>query len=65
MGKITLLFVVLFLVALVLPELRSTLFIGGFCVVTGYMLGAQHKARHDAELSATRAEHVSMRTIEA
>ncbi len=65
MGKITLLFVVLFVVALVLPELRSTLFISGFCLVTGFMIGTQHRAKHDADLHARRAERVSMRTIEA
>jgi hypothetical protein len=64
-GKITLLFVVLFVVALVLPELRSVLFIGGFCLVTGYMVGSQQTARHTAELHANRAERASFRTVEA
>jgi hypothetical protein len=64
MVKITFLFVALFVVALVLPELRSVLFVGGFCVVTGYMLGAQHKARHDTELSYNRLLR-GVRSVEA
>ena len=65
MGKIVALFVGLFVVALVLPEVRALLFVGGFCLVTGFMIGSQQTARHTAELHAHRAERVSMQTVEA
>ena len=65
MGKIVALFVGLFIVALVLPEVRALLFVSGFCLVTGYMMGMQHRANYTAELLSHRAERVSMQTVEA
>ncbi len=65
MSKITLLFVVLFVVAMVLPELRSVMVVGGVGVMIGFIVGTQHKATADIELRHARSERVSMRTIEA
>jgi hypothetical protein len=56
----------LFIMAMVLPELRAMMLVSGVGVMIGFMVGMQQKTRHDAELHAKRAERVSsMRTIEA
>jgi hypothetical protein len=65
MSKAALFLVVVFIVAVVAPELRSVLFVSGFCTLGGFMVGSQRKAKHDAELHANRAERsVSMRTMD-
>ena len=54
MTKLLLIALVLFCVVLVWPELRPLLFVGGFCWVTGFMVGTRHRAKHDAELVTAR-----------
>ncbi len=66
MGKLLLLVVAAFVVAMMAPELRSLLFVGAVCLISGYVAGMQHKGAADAELHANRAERsVSNRMIEA
>lgn len=64
MSKAVVFLVVVFIVAVVVPELRSVLFIRLFCALGGFMMGSQRKTRHDAELHTNRAERTLMRTIE-
>ena len=56
---------VLFIVAMIAPELRTVMLVGSFCAVGGFMVGSQQTAKHDAELHANRAERVSMQRVEA
>jgi len=65
MGKKAVLFVGLFVVAMLLPELRAMMLVGGVGVMLGMMIGLRHATHHTAELHANRAERVSMRTAEA
>jgi len=56
MTKLLIVGVVLFIVALVLPELRTLMLVGGVGMMAGYMVGSQQTARHTAELHANRLE---------
>lgn len=65
MSKAAVFLVVVFMVAVIAPELRSVLFISGFCALGGFMLGTQHRAKPDNELHANRTERsVSMRAMD-
>ena len=64
MGKIAVLLVGLFVAAIVLPEVRALMFVGVLCLSSGYMMGMQHRAKHDAVLSQARQAR-SVRTVEA
>jgi hypothetical protein len=69
MGKVALVALVLFVVAMVWPELRTLMLVSGVSVMLGMMIGSHHTSRHTAELHANRAErqaeNVALRTIEA
>ena len=65
MPKLLLIGVAWFVVAILAPELRPVLVVGAFCWFGGFVVGTQHRAKHDAQLHANRAERVSMQTIEA
>ena len=69
MGRLALVGFVLFIVVMVLPELRTLMLVGGVGVMIGVMVGMQHASKHTAELHANRvermAERASMRTVEA
>ena len=45
---------VLFIAAMVLPELRPLLLVGAFCWFGGFVVGTQHRAKSDQELTAAR-----------
>lgn len=64
MSKLLLVAVSLFVVAMVLPELRALLFVGGFGLIVGFMVGMQQKTRHDTEVSYNRLLR-GVRSIEA
>ena len=63
MSKVALVALVLFVIAMVLPELRGMMLVGGVGVMIGAMIGMQHAAKHTTELHADRAERVAMRTV--
>ena len=45
---------IIFTIAIVLPELRTLLFVGSFCYLSGFMVGSQRKAAVDAKLTKAR-----------
>jgi hypothetical protein len=54
MSKVALVALVLFVIAMVLPDLRTVMLVGGVGVMIGYMVGSQQAARHTAALSYNR-----------
>ena len=42
---------IIFTIAIVLPELRTLLFVGSFCYLSGFMVGSQRKTASDVELT--------------
>ncbi len=64
MGKVALIAAVVFIVAMLAPELRPLMLVGGVGVMLGMMIGLRHKARHDTELSYNRLLR-GVRSVEA
>lgn len=58
--KLIIVSLILFTVAIVLPELRPLLLLGSFCATGGFMVGSQRKAVVDAELTQTRAARLEL-----
>ena len=54
MRKLLMVGLVLFIAAMVLPELRPLLLVGAFCWFGGFVVGTQHTAKHTAALQANR-----------
>ena len=59
MTKLIIVSLILFIVAIVLPELRTLLLVGAVCATGGFMLGSQRKAVSDSELMQTRAARLA------
>ena len=60
MRKLIIVSLILFAVAIVLPELRPLLLVGSFCATGGFMVGSQRKAVVDAELMQARAVRLEL-----
>lgn len=60
MRKLLIVSLILFTIAVVLPELRPLLFVGSFCATGGFMVGSQRKAQADAELYANRTARLEL-----
>jgi len=58
--KLIIVSLILFTVAIVLPELRPLLLVGAFCATGGFMVGSQRKTQADAELYANRAARLEL-----
>lgn len=59
MTKLIIVSLILFTVAIVLPELRTLLLVGAVCATSGFMLGSQRKAVVDAELNSERTARLT------
>ncbi len=59
MRKLIIVSLILFTVAIVLPELRPLLLVGAFCATGGFMVGSQRKVASDSELDSTRAARLA------
>jgi len=55
---------ILFAVAIVLPELRPLLLVGCVCLLVGFMVGSQRKAADDSELKQARAARLRTERFE-
>ena len=51
---------IIFTIAIVLPELRTLLLVGCVCWLAGFMVGSQRKVQADAELYANRAARLEL-----
>lgn len=56
MSRLLMVAAVIFIMVMVLPELRTLMLVGAFCWFGGFVGGTQHRAKHDAELHANRLE---------
>ena len=60
MTKLIIVSLILFTIAIVLPELRTLLLVGAFCATGGFMLGSQRKAVVDTELTQARTARLEL-----
>ena len=60
MRKLIIATLILFTVAIVLPELRPLLFVGVVCATGGFMVGSQRKAVVDTELTQARTARLEL-----
>lgn len=51
---------IIFTIAIVLPELRPLLLVGSFCALSGFMVGSRRKAVSDSELSSERTARLEL-----
>jgi hypothetical protein len=54
MSKLLMVGLVVFAVVMIAPELRAMMLVSGVSVMIGMMIGMQHRAKHDTELSYNR-----------
>lgn len=59
MRKLIITMALLFVVAIVLPELRPVLLVGCVCLFAGVLLGARYGSKHYVELMDTRHERLA------
>lgn len=59
MTKLIIAILILFTVAIVLPELRTLLLVGAVCATGGFMVGSQRKAVSDSELNSERTARLA------
>ncbi len=64
MMRVAIVAAVVFIVAMMAPELRPLLLVSGVSLMLGMMIGSRHKAKHDTELSYNRLLR-GVRSVEA
>ena len=60
MRKLIIVSLIIFTVAIVMPELRPLLLVGSFCATGGFMVGSQRKAKVGAELTQARMARLKL-----
>jgi uncharacterized membrane protein YesL len=55
MKKVIVVLALLFVVAIVAPDVRGLMLVGGVGLIAGYMMGMQPRAAAEAELAQARA----------